>query len=300
MNTEVETTEIKQSPLAMMSDRLSIDPVEMQNIIMKTVMPNKGSGVTNEQFVAFLAVANTYGLDPLKKEIYAFPNKGAIQPIVSIDGWLLIINSHKSYDGMLLEEKFDSQGNILSVTCTIFRKDKTHPTTITEYFQECVMQTQPWKTKPIRMLRHKALIQCARYAFGLSGIMDEDDGNALVANNEKEINPGGISRPEKTTAIADEDHTGQVVNETTSATIDQEVEVAETGNPAWKIVDGMSYAQVMEVITTEHSIDDLHGIARALRGNPQFPQDQRTELGKAYTERRTALESLAADAEDAE
>ncbi len=160
------------------------------------------------------------------------------------------------------------------------------------------MSTQPWNTKPIRMLRHKALIQCARYAFGLSGIMDEDDGNALVANNEKEINPSAISRPEKTVNISDETHTGQVVGETTSAPVEQEAATEE--NPAWRIVDGMTYAQVMEVITTEHNIDDLHGIARALRGNPQFPQDQRTELGKAYNQRRAALESLEADAEDAE
>ena len=187
----------KLTPLQIMATRLSVDPQEMQSIIMQTVMPNKGQNVTQEQFVAFLTVANTYGLDPLKKEIYAFPNKGAIQPIVSIDGWLLIINSRPEYDGMELEEKLGRDNSIVSVTCKIHRKDQSHPTTITEYFSECKRNTDPWKNQPIRMLRHKATIQCARYAFGLSGIMDEYDAQMLT---EREINPSkpasALRRPE--------------------------------------------------------------------------------------------------------
>ena len=105
--TKTDIKPVKQNPLAVMAERLSIDATEMQNIVMKTVMPNGGKGVTNEQFVSFLAVANNYGLDPLKKEIYAFPAKGGgIQPIVSIDGWLNIINTHPDFDGMELAEKF--------------------------------------------------------------------------------------------------------------------------------------------------------------------------------------------------
>lgn len=30
-----------------------------------------------------------------------------------------------------------------------------------------------------RMLRHKAVMQCARIAFGFSGIHDEDDGQVI-------------------------------------------------------------------------------------------------------------------------
>ena len=32
-----------------------------------------------------------------------------------------------------------------------------------------------WITHPRRMLRHKALVQCARVAFGLSDIFDPDE-----------------------------------------------------------------------------------------------------------------------------
>jgi hypothetical protein len=47
---------------------------------------------------------------------------------------------------------------------------------VTEYFAECFMpKSDVWLKYPSRMLRHKALIQAARYAFGYSGIVDPDE-----------------------------------------------------------------------------------------------------------------------------
>jgi len=87
-----------------MAKRLNVDPIEMQNILLATIMPSKQTP-TNEQFVSFLAVANEYRLNPLTKEIYAFPAKGGgIQAIVSIDGWLKIINHHPEFNGMVHED----------------------------------------------------------------------------------------------------------------------------------------------------------------------------------------------------
>jgi phage recombination protein Bet len=179
----------KRSPLAAMAERLSIDPNELQQVILKTVMPAGGKDVTNEQLISFLAVANAYGLDPLKREIFAFPAKGGgIQPIVSIDGWLSIINSHPQFDGMELVENHDANGVFESVTCTIHRKDRIHPTVVTEWLSECKQATDPWTKKPRRMTRHKASIQCSRYAFGLGGIMDEDDAIAAFGG-ERDVSP---------------------------------------------------------------------------------------------------------------
>jgi phage recombination protein Bet len=186
MSNQVAKLDVKRSPLAAMAERLSIDPGKLQDVILKTVMP--APDTSDEKVVAFLAVANAYGLDPLKKEIYAFPGKGGtIQPIVSIDGWLSIINSHPEYDGVEFEEREDAQGNIDAVTARIFRKDRSHPTVVTEFLSECRMGTDPWKQRPRRMLRHKALIQCARYAFGLGGIMEEDE--ARDAFGERDVTP---------------------------------------------------------------------------------------------------------------
>jgi phage recombination protein Bet len=192
MSKSVATLDVKRSPLAAMSDRLSIDPAELEQVLMKTVMPNPN--VDREKVVAFLSVANAYGLDPLKKEIYAFPAKGgAIQPIVSIDGWLSIINSHPKFDGMELVENHDEHGALVSVTCRIFRSDRSQPTVVTEYLEECRQRTEPWNQRPRRMLRHKAAIQCARYAFGLGGIMEEDE--ARDAFGERDVTPSAPAAP---------------------------------------------------------------------------------------------------------
>jgi len=130
---------------------------------------------SDAQITALLVVANQYGLNPWTKEIYAFPDKhGGIVPVVGVDGWSRIINSHPQYDGLDFEQDKDK------CTCTIHRKDRGHPTAITEWMIECNSGTGPWLTHPYRFLRHKALIQCARIAFGFVGIYEQDEAERIV------------------------------------------------------------------------------------------------------------------------
>ena len=132
----------------------------------------KGQNVTPDQMVALLVVANQYELNPWTNEIYAFPNKGGIIPIVGVDGWYAIINKHPQFDGIEFEQDAES------CTCKIYRKDRQRPTVVTEYLDECKRETDPWRKYPKRMLRHKAAIQCARVAFSLSGIYGLTKQNA--------------------------------------------------------------------------------------------------------------------------
>jgi len=176
MSNQVATME-RKSVLVAMASRFNMEPAAFESTVKKTVMP---ANVTNEQFAAFLLVANEYKLNPITKEIYAFPARGGIQPIVSIDGWLNIINSHPQFDGMEFSDN-NGNGSLESVTCRIFRKDRTHPTEVTEYMSECKGTSEPWKKWPARMLRHKATIQAARYAFGFSGIADPDEADRMAS-----------------------------------------------------------------------------------------------------------------------
>lgn len=132
--------------------------------------------VSDAQMTALIAVANQYGLNPWTKEIYAYPGKnGDIVPVVGVDGWARIINSHPEFDGM--EFEMDAE----SCTCIMYRKDRSRPIKITEYLDECRNANSiPWKTHPRRMLRHKAMIQCARLAFGFGGIYDKDEAERIV------------------------------------------------------------------------------------------------------------------------
>ena len=144
---------------------------ELMGVLKATAF--KGQ-VSDAQLSALLVVANQYGLNPWTKEIYAFPDKNnGIVPVVGVDGWARIINSHPQFDGMEFEQDSDS------CTCIMYRKDRTRPIRITEYRDECARGTGPWQSHPKRMLRHKAMIQCARIAFGFVGIYDEDEAERI-------------------------------------------------------------------------------------------------------------------------
>lgn len=163
----------KVSALSVMASRFSVEPAKLLNTLKNTVF----KGATDDELLALVVVANEYGLNPLTKEIYAFPAKsGGIVPVVSVDGWNNLANSHPQMDGLEFEFVHDEKGALISCTCVIWRKDRARPIKVTEYLSECRRNTEPWKMEH-RMLRHKALIQCARVAFGFSGISDEDDGN---------------------------------------------------------------------------------------------------------------------------
>jgi len=172
---------VKSEPKLMlldyMADKYSLRPEEFG----KTVRATCGlATATPEQVAAFLIVAKEYNLNPLTKEIYAFPGKGGgVVPIVSIDGWVHLVNSHPQCDGFDLVAELDPTSQLISYTCTMHRKDRAHPVVVTEYLSECIRSTEPWKMKH-RMLRHKSLIQAARYAFGFAGIYDEDEGRTIA------------------------------------------------------------------------------------------------------------------------
>jgi phage recombination protein Bet len=158
---------------------------DLINVLKATAF--KGQ-VSDAQMSALLIVANQYRLNPWTKEIYAFPDKNnGIVPVVGVDGWSRIINENPQFDGMDFKQDDDS------CTCIIYRKDRTHPVQVTEYLSECKRGTQPWQSHPKRMLRHKAMIQCARLAFGYVGIFDQDEAERIVDVNEKPASRDGAS-----------------------------------------------------------------------------------------------------------
>lgn len=152
---------------------MGADGSELMPVLKATAF--KGQ-VSDAQMTALLVVANQYGLNPWTKEIYAFPDRqNGIVPVVGVDGWSRIINSHAQFDGMDFEQDAES------CTCIIFRKDRNHPIKVTEWMEECKRDgVGPWKSHPRRMLRHKAMIQCARLAFGFAGIYDQDEAERIV------------------------------------------------------------------------------------------------------------------------
>lgn len=150
--------------------------------------------ISDAQMTALLVVANQYGLNPWTREIYAFPDKNnGIVPVVGLDGWSRIINSHPQFDGIDFEQDDES------CTCIIYRKDRSRATRVTEFMDECKRDTSSWRSHPRRMLRHKAMIQCARLAFGFVGIFEQDEAERIVeAQQPKHMGQAEEVRPAKT------------------------------------------------------------------------------------------------------
>lgn len=181
MSTEVQeapqvpqTKEEKKSVVNRMADRYGMDGRKFYDMVKNQVF--KQEGASDQQLMAVLVVADQYKLNPLTKEIYAFPDKrNGIVPVVGVDGWSRIINEHPQFDGM--EFSYDSEEK--AMTCIMHRKDRSHPTSVTEYMAEVERNTDPWKSHPRRMLRHKTMIQAARLAFGFAGIYDVDEAERI-------------------------------------------------------------------------------------------------------------------------
>jgi phage recombination protein Bet len=146
---------------------------DVLSVLKSTAFKGQAS---DAQLTALLIVAQQYDLNPFTKELYAFPDKNnGIVPVVGVDGWSRIINNHPQFDGM------DFQQDAESCTCIIHRKDRSHPVKVTEYMAECRRaNVGPWMSHPRRMLRHKAMIQCARLAFGYGGIYDQDEAERIA------------------------------------------------------------------------------------------------------------------------
>lgn len=193
----------KASLVQKFAAKYSLEPEKLLSVLKATAFKVKDGEATNEQMAALLVVADQYGLNPFTKEIFAFPDKGGIVPVVGVDGWSRIINDHPQSDGFEFVESPETVEHAGKKVATwmevvIHRKDRAHPIKVREHFDEVKRDTQPWKSHPNRMLRHKTLIQGARVAYGFAGIYDEDEaeriidmGNAEVVAPVRRITPAG-------------------------------------------------------------------------------------------------------------
>lgn len=197
----------KGALLARFAEKFGVDKLKVGEILKATVFkqPKGKNGappeeISNEQLAALLIVADQYGLNPFTREIYAFPDKQkGIVPVIGVDGWNRIMNDHPAMDGVefrysenMVKIDADAKECPEWVEAVIYRKDRNHPIVVREYLDECYRAAfsgsgqngsykvaGPWQSHTRRFLRHKALIQGARIAFGFSGVYDEDEAQAI-------------------------------------------------------------------------------------------------------------------------
>ena len=130
-----------------------------------------------------LAASLRYNLSPTGREIFLVPDPTAGAPllVVGVDGWSRVLNEHKQFAGMRFRESVELIDGIPAwIECTIHRRDRRVATAVREYLCEVRGTSSAWITHPRRMLRHKAMVQCARITFGMGDIVDPDEATRIA------------------------------------------------------------------------------------------------------------------------
>ena len=108
--------------------------------------------------------------------------EGQYQTLITIDGWMRLINQDQQFAGITFKESSELELGIpLWMECSIYRHDRILPITVKEYSAEIRTEHLLWKTMPRRMLRHRSIQQCARLAFGIH-IADQPSNLEKVSN----------------------------------------------------------------------------------------------------------------------
>jgi hypothetical protein len=165
------STEVNQSIGAQIAQlkeylvkELKIDAIELDNwCVQQETSPIK-------TMLTLLSQAKRYGLNPILGEIACdYSEELGWQVYIPIDGWVTLILREPNFQGMVFTQaEREEYGLPIWMECTIHRSDRVVPMTVREYLSEVKTNHPAWQKFPRRMLRYKALQQCARLAFGIS------------------------------------------------------------------------------------------------------------------------------------
>lgn len=203
-----KTLSVQKSAVLAVSEWLQVEPDVLKKTLKATVFRVKENDkireASDEEFMSLMVIANTYKLNPIIKELYAFPQKGGgIVPIVSTDGWTRLMTTHKDYKchSFRYADKMVTMKNAKPCPewceIDIEKKDGSH-VIIREYLDEVfrdLTYVSAWQTHTKRFLRHKTKIQGAREAFGFSGIYEEDEAERIIEITEKPAIPDMMPKP---------------------------------------------------------------------------------------------------------
>ena len=143
---------------------------------------NHQAGITQMNAITLCLAITQYGLNPFLGEIILISQKEMSQleapqasqqlpkiAFITVVGWNKIINAHPQFCGIQFIESVELGNGFPSwIECVIMRRDRELPITVREYLIEVTTEESNWQTTSIRMLRYKAMAQCARLAFGIS------------------------------------------------------------------------------------------------------------------------------------
>ena len=181
METKELSTEVKSYSLDLTSAE-----------VLKTLRETVAKGATDAEFVVFVEMVRTTGLNPFKKEVWFIkvPRKQGgqvvkdrngnvvydIQMMTGINGFYTIANRHPQYDG--IEVDVICQGErIIKAIAKVHRKDRKFPSVAEAFWCEYSKPFGNWKIMPRVMISKCAESMALRKAFPqeLNGLYSEEE-----------------------------------------------------------------------------------------------------------------------------
>jgi phage recombination protein Bet len=151
----------------------------MLNTLRETVC----KGATIPQFRMFIEVCKGTGLNPFLKEIWFVPGVGVM---AGRDGYLRVANESPQFDGMETRVERDAKNVPIKATCSVWRKDRSHPIKCEAYFSEYKKQSQIWDKYPSAMLAKVAEVLALKRSFSINGVVTEEEiGEPEPTRSEK-------------------------------------------------------------------------------------------------------------------
>ncbi len=160
------------------------DDPEMVATLKQTVC----KGATDHQLRMFLEVAKGTGLNPFLKEIWFVAEGGII--MAARDGYLRVANENPAFDGMETRVERDEKNIPIKAICTVWRKDRNHPTICEAYFSEYKKGSPVWTKYPSAMISKVAEVLALKRSFSINGVVtqeeigQEDAGTAEAGSRE--------------------------------------------------------------------------------------------------------------------
>jgi phage recombination protein Bet len=187
VTTEIATSKKTRAELA---EQISFTTEQLQ--LMKDTV---AKGVSDNEFMLFLHLAKTYGLDPFAKEVWCIKygnNPATI--FTSRDGYLKIASRDKQMNGIVsdavcagdvVERLADGhvthtygnpRGELVGAYALVHRKDRAYPAYFYAPLKEyCAGSNPTWKKYPTAMIIKVAEAMALKRAFSISGLVTQEE-----------------------------------------------------------------------------------------------------------------------------
>ena len=147
-----------------------------QEDIVATIKQTVCKGASDAQLRMFLEVCKHTGLDPFLKEIWFVAEKGII--MAGRDGYLRVANEHQMFDGIETRVERDDKMVPVKAVCTVWRKDRNHPTICEAYFNEYKAGGPVWSRYPSAMISKVAEVLALKRSFAINGVVSDVEMDA--------------------------------------------------------------------------------------------------------------------------